>query len=864
VAVQTTGWDNPYAPQTSLGYSAASQVAQVAQASYILRGDVSAQLNHQYMVSPSVVVSPDSQPILHSPKGLKEVSPKNAVQQHRSVGEASQSPPPSSKPKSILYCRAPATLVVVGARYHGNLVLTDQEVQFEGGLAPLGFNVPLDRNEQNTTGLNLDSIAELLGANVGLPKRVVVTISMANLRLVLPRNYYRLPIGLELFTFLHSPAQATYIVFDKHLNLAEALKRRGELCRERDTVLTLLRKLINHPTHMRADDVLRLLDLPRRWIEGRMSTFDYLSWVNVTAGRSFNDITQYPIFPMVLAPTTNFTLNLADRRSFRDLAKPLHMIASKALGLTQDSVLPRAKMVTWGEPCDLSTAKASGSKSVVSAEAENLDAVQSPSRVISTPIPTNPSDLLPEALATYPPVFYATPLVVISSALREPRILRAAIELNNGYLGSVTSTALTLRSRDPRVAAVSVSLGAMSARSIDQLIRKAFSDRCAATELAPFWFCSDPGRVHVIGDDVIFVPDEPSITSTNSVPNMRPHHASHANSHDNTDSMQPSSLQNTVLYDTDGDEALMQTCESPARSHTAIDDPSTAGEAKQMSENNSPSQTLTEPVADPLLFDSPLSASSASGKKRNRLRLTEVHWLNGLQFESSEEASRKVTLGDSAPQAMESKVPPVTALLSESLAFIGLPERDLPSEAPILQPGQSLHHQDSFETILHRSNQEVLEPTALSEVVAILTETLRRLASPMILPAWAGGDQDAFLRLHRAALESPIVGSQLHKWLDMVFGVDQEGPRAQELGNIYFPSVYLRMLPLPLSSGSTPNSPAAARNASPNQEGIPRDILNQALSIEDITPAELSQAVAYGTCPDAIFHTPHPPREKLF
>lgn len=41
------------------------------------------------------------------------------------------------------------------------------------------------------------------------------------------------------------------------------------------------------------------------------------------AGRSYNDITQYPVFPWVLSDYTSNELDLDNPRSFRDLKKPV-------------------------------------------------------------------------------------------------------------------------------------------------------------------------------------------------------------------------------------------------------------------------------------------------------------------------------------------------------------------------------------------------------------------------------------------------------------------------------------------------------------------------------------------------------------
>lgn len=61
----------------------------------------------------------------------------------------------------------------------------------------------------------------------------------------------------------------------------------------------------------------------RKWIKGEISNFHYLMLINTMAGRTFNDLTQYPVFPWVLADYTSENLDLSDPRSFRDLTKPM-------------------------------------------------------------------------------------------------------------------------------------------------------------------------------------------------------------------------------------------------------------------------------------------------------------------------------------------------------------------------------------------------------------------------------------------------------------------------------------------------------------------------------------------------------------
>ncbi|KIX09499.1 uncharacterized protein Z518_00579 [Rhinocladiella mackenziei CBS 650.93] len=61
----------------------------------------------------------------------------------------------------------------------------------------------------------------------------------------------------------------------------------------------------------------------KKWQKGEMSNFHYLMLINTMAGRTYNDLTQYPVFPWVIADYTSEELDLTDPRTFRDLSKPM-------------------------------------------------------------------------------------------------------------------------------------------------------------------------------------------------------------------------------------------------------------------------------------------------------------------------------------------------------------------------------------------------------------------------------------------------------------------------------------------------------------------------------------------------------------
>lgn len=65
----------------------------------------------------------------------------------------------------------------------------------------------------------------------------------------------------------------------------------------------------------------KLQEWTENWVRGRISNFSYLMYLNRESGRSFNDLTQYPIFPWVLADYTSSVLDLNDLKVYRDLSK---------------------------------------------------------------------------------------------------------------------------------------------------------------------------------------------------------------------------------------------------------------------------------------------------------------------------------------------------------------------------------------------------------------------------------------------------------------------------------------------------------------------------------------------------------------
>ncbi|XP_030881751.1 neurobeachin [Leptonychotes weddellii] len=64
-------------------------------------------------------------------------------------------------------------------------------------------------------------------------------------------------------------------------------------------------------------------NMTQRWQRREISNFEYLMFLNTIAGRTYNDLNQYPVFPWVLTNYESEELDLTLPGNFRDLSKAL-------------------------------------------------------------------------------------------------------------------------------------------------------------------------------------------------------------------------------------------------------------------------------------------------------------------------------------------------------------------------------------------------------------------------------------------------------------------------------------------------------------------------------------------------------------
>ncbi|KAJ8003964.1 hypothetical protein DPEC_G00153880 [Dallia pectoralis] len=89
--------------------------------------------------------------------------------------------------------------------------------------------------------------------------------------------------------------------------------------------MLLLRSLSLYGTRS-PQELLKASGLTQKWVNREITNFDYLIQLNTIAGRTYNDLSQYPVFPWILSDYTSEELDLTDPRVFRDLSKPVAVL----------------------------------------------------------------------------------------------------------------------------------------------------------------------------------------------------------------------------------------------------------------------------------------------------------------------------------------------------------------------------------------------------------------------------------------------------------------------------------------------------------------------------------------------------------
>ncbi|XP_055300472.1 WD repeat and FYVE domain-containing protein 3 isoform X2 [Sitodiplosis mosellana] len=148
--------------------------------------------------------------------------------------------------------------------------------------------------------------------------------SYEDIREVHKRRYLLQPIALEVFSgdgrnyLLAFPRKVRNKVYQRFMALATAIADNAQ-----QSVAGQKRNASVEQTSGIFSSLIGETSVTQRWVRGEISNFQYLMHLNTLAGRSYNDLMQYPVFPWILADYDSEELDLNSPKTFRNFAKPM-------------------------------------------------------------------------------------------------------------------------------------------------------------------------------------------------------------------------------------------------------------------------------------------------------------------------------------------------------------------------------------------------------------------------------------------------------------------------------------------------------------------------------------------------------------
>lgn len=138
----------------------------------------------------------------------------------------------------------------------------------------------------------------------------IIEIPLEDIKLILRKSRYHLLTAIELQTY---DGKSFFIDFikEKVLNrVINALNKNN---------IVLIKAFADH---------FNQLNLTSQWKSRKITTFEYLMYLNVYSGRSFHDLSQYPLFPWILSDySTDIDFNCLHDDIFRAFDTPLGMLS---------------------------------------------------------------------------------------------------------------------------------------------------------------------------------------------------------------------------------------------------------------------------------------------------------------------------------------------------------------------------------------------------------------------------------------------------------------------------------------------------------------------------------------------------------
>jgi len=101
------------------------------------------------------------------------------------------------------------------------------------------------------------------------------------IKFILKYRFMFRDIGLSIW--FHNKRNSSLFIFEDEKNRNTAYSFLKENCKKLQ------------------DSYINIENIKQLWINGQISNYNYLMFLNIMANRSFNDLSQYPIFPWIIS-----------------------------------------------------------------------------------------------------------------------------------------------------------------------------------------------------------------------------------------------------------------------------------------------------------------------------------------------------------------------------------------------------------------------------------------------------------------------------------------------------------------------------------------------------------------------------------
>lgn len=124
-------------------------------------------------------------------------------------------------------------------------------------------------------------------------------IMLDNIQFMMPRKICHRPTAIEIFTY---NGESCLISFSK-VTAQEVVTRINS----------------QHLVH----SIGTPYKITKQWLHRKLTNFEYIVYVNMFSGRSFNNASMYPIFPWIIDDYSSEYIDLNNPRIYRDLSQPI-------------------------------------------------------------------------------------------------------------------------------------------------------------------------------------------------------------------------------------------------------------------------------------------------------------------------------------------------------------------------------------------------------------------------------------------------------------------------------------------------------------------------------------------------------------